>query len=138
MLDKTLPLFRHITAVFTSSRGKNRHTILAVIARHAPQHHATHLLATRDTQFRSDLRAELIAEDIDAAQTQAIQEITDSGRQIGNRELGRRCIRRAMAWEIDCVDAAIGAELTQHRRKESSRAAAVMQADQRGSLVETA
>ena len=139
MLEHALPFLDDIAAVFASGgRTEHGHAILSCVARHTPQHDPTHLLSTGDAQFGSDLRAELITEHIDGAQAQTVQKVADCRRQVRDRELRGRRIRGAVSRQVECIHTAIGAELTQHRREETTRAAAMMQADQRRALVETA
>ena len=99
------------------------------VRRHAPQHHAPDLLRTRDRQFGRDQRAQLIAEHIDRAQAQAVEEIADGAGQVGDAKPCCRGIGSAVTRQVGRIDAAVVTQLTQHRREQAAGAAAVMQAD---------
>ena len=82
--------------------------------------------------------AELIAEHVDRAQPQAVQEIPDGAGEVRDRAAAARSVRQAVTRQVRRIDTAILAELAQHRREHAPGAAAVMQADGRHALVEAA
>src|SRR5690606_2108053 len=104
---------------------QERDSILRGVRRDAPQHDAADLLRSRDRKLGGKRRAELIAEDIDLAQSGAVQKLADGAGQLGNCGFAARRIRAAMTRKVRRIDAAIVAELLQHRQEQSPGAAAV-------------
>src|SRR5687767_2669441 len=141
-LEYALPFFGDITAVVARSRRRQvllqSRPLLRRVARRAPQHYTPYLLRAGDRQLGGQERAELIAEDIDGAHPQAIQEIPDRRGELRHRSLRTGGIGRPVARQVRRIDAAVVTQLAQHRAEQPPRAAGVMQADDGYPFVEAA
>jgi hypothetical protein len=97
-----------------------------------------HSSTTSLPSSRVDERPELIAEQVDRTQSQAVQEIPDGRGQVRHRALRAGGVGRAVTGQVRRIDAPVMPHFAQHRCEQAARAARVMQANDRHALVETA